>query len=532
MSDLTRIQQEIWRRFQRPHAAADDIPGFAGGNLGEQLDRQGQSPDRMSGVRSVFAPPQQESQPTGQVTTPTNQTDITRPRSVFAPPLQSQEPQPAYPQLNGSQRNPNPFAVFRREEQPAQETTRPRNVFVPTPGPDISAEGTADFRAPGSEPVSKSRDRRAEPRDYVADDSQYLRGLENKPSNWKDKAVDVLRATNQAFGSNPKIFTPTERERETLKAQGMLGRDIAIQKEKTAQDMARMVPIYQNGQVVGYGPARTAASTQLRASQQTNTTDDRRKSSLLKEMNGVRDFDPADPANAGYVKRYTEEFGTPPLKRVSGSLYVLDKGTDADGNATYNVIQKDTGTAKEVTGGNLPERSDQQLNREQRGSQFKTLQENLDRRAKARNVQSERNATIMAGGQVARMGDPEVHQRNMGEIDQDIDSIEKETDGILARQADTQKGGFLPSDPATLNQLRQRKNALERERRAEREKLGKIESAQGNLKTRGRSSASQVGGTGGSFNLGAWKTDHPNATPDQVRAMRAKAKARNMSIVE
>ena len=86
MSDLQRVQQEILRRFQRPRITPDDTPGFAGGNLGEQLDREGQSPDRMAGVRSrsVFVPPPQQPQ------APTSQTTI---------PLPQQEPQPGFHML-------------------------------------------------------------------------------------------------------------------------------------------------------------------------------------------------------------------------------------------------------------------------------------------------------------------------------------------------------------------------------------------------------------------------------------------------
>jgi hypothetical protein len=549
MSELQTIKDEIMRRFQRPRTAADDAPGYAGGTLGEQLNRDAQSPDRMSGVQSssIFAPPPQAPQPasqpapTGQVLTPANQAAVTRPRSIFAPP---QESQPiSSPQPNELQRtpNPNPFAVFQRgsvSEPEPEPASRPRSVFEPPPGPDINAEGVADFRDPGSKPVSMMRDRRAEPPDNIAADSQYIRDLETKKPKWTDKAVDVLRGVNQAIGSNPNVFTPTERERDILKAQGMLGQDIKIQQAQTQQQLARMVPIYDAaGNVIGTAPGRTSAATQLRSNQIGNTVDDRRKASLLKEMNGVRDFDPADPANADYVKRYTAEFGTPPLKRTSGSLYVLDKGTDADGNATYNVIQKDTNTAREVTGGNLPEKSDQQLgreqqqlSREQRAAQFKASEEGRNQRAKARNAQSEKNATIMAGGVVSRMGDPTVHQKNMDEIDQDMDGVDKEISAITAR---TQEGYVMPApDVTALNQLRQRRNALERERRGEREKLGKIESAQGNLRTRGGAPTLRPGGTGGSFNLGAWKADHPNATADQVQSQRSKAKARNLSIVE
>lgn len=501
MSDLQRIQQEILRRFQRPRATTDNIPGFAGGNLGEQLDRESQLPDRMSGVRSsVFAPPPQQ-QPasqaaspqqepataTGQVLPPTNQASITRPRSVFAPPQQIKDP-------------------------------------------------NAPFGSSG-QPFGASRDRRVEPRDKIADDAQYLNDLQSKPDSWKEKGIDVLRGVNQALGSNPNAFTPTKREREELKARGVLGQDIAIQKEQTAREMAQMVPIYDTaGNIIGTAPRRTSAATQIRATDTATRASEtkRRNDAYIGHLTDLPKEKQAEAARKMWMSGVADgndELKADLAKRMglSETLPDTDKGTiqtDASGN--FRVIHGRTGTSNTVTD-------------ETTGNavgawspvQFKAAEEGRDKRAQARNVQSEKNATIMAGGVVSRMGDPDVHKGNIAEIDKDMESVDAEMGTILTRQADTQKGGFLPTDPATLNQLRQRKNALERERRGEREKLGKIESAQSNLSTRGRGApTSPADGTGGSFNLKGWLADHPNATAAEARAMRAKAKARNMSIVE
>lgn len=146
--------------------------------------------------------------PTGvQTLTPRNREAITRPRSVFAPPS---------PQPTQTQQPYNPMAVLAPDQQPTFD------------GKPIFAEQV------NGEPFG-SRDRRTQPRDFVADDEQYLRDLENKPRGWKDTTVDVLRALNSVWGSNPKAMTPTKREREIAETQQRLGRGLTIDKAQVAQ---------------------------------------------------------------------------------------------------------------------------------------------------------------------------------------------------------------------------------------------------------------------------------------------------------
>lgn len=475
MSDLTRIQDEILKRFRRPRTAAGDVP------LGDQIDsdagmtangardaalqrgredinaalqRRGTSPDRMSGVAS---------------------------RSIFAPP-QSQQPVP----VDRDAPPPVPASPNARSSDEVNYPTQ-RSVFAPPRDAGmIDSRNPADYPNKTPPPVSMSRDRRTQPRDYVADDAQYLRDLEDKPRTWKDKGVDALRAVNQSLGSNPNIFTPTNKEREVLKAQGMLGRDIAIQKEQTAQQMAQMVPIYDAaGNVISMAPRKTAAGTQIRATDTSTRAGEtkRRNDAYIADIERRPKKEQAEAARKIYqsgVADGDDEFKATLAQRMGlqEKLPDSDKGTvQTDANGNFTIVHPRTATAETVT-----DKTTGNPAGSWSAAQFRQAEEGRNKRAEERRKQSERNATIMAGGQVARMGDPTIHQKNIAEIDQDMASADSEISGILARQ---KSEGFLPTDAATLNQLRQRKNILERERRGEREKLGKIESSQGNLQQRG-----------------------------------------------
>lgn len=80
MPNLSEVQNEILRRFQRPRTT----PGYAGGELKDQLVRN--QTQGKSGAIGEPAP------------TPTSQT--TRQRSVFAPPAPNNQPQQS-PNVSG-----------------------------------------------------------------------------------------------------------------------------------------------------------------------------------------------------------------------------------------------------------------------------------------------------------------------------------------------------------------------------------------------------------------------------------------------
>lgn len=243
-TQLQQIQSEILKRF-RPSA----VEGKASGALpqpvgmpssGTSLPQPVGEPTGGGALKqSVFAPPQQQTN--GQVLTPTNQAAITRPRNVFAPPLHDiRERQLAEPLTTNTEVPDNPLAM--RGTQPNVELT-----------PQIN-----------DEPFG-TRERRTQPRDYVADDSQYLRDLEAQPRNWKDKGVDALRALNSVWGSNPKAYTPTKREREIGDTEQRLGRELTVNKtqsEITSRDMVPIaVPDGQGGFIQTTVPRNKVAST-------------------------------------------------------------------------------------------------------------------------------------------------------------------------------------------------------------------------------------------------------------------------------
>lgn len=156
---------------------------------------------------------------------------------------------------------------------PTGERTRPRRVNEPQePIPTIAPSFKAAFnrKPPVEQPTFEgkpiladqvngelfgARPRRTQPRDFVADDAQYLRDLEGQPRNWKDKTVDVLDAISVGLGNKPRT-TMTKREREIAQTQQRVARDMALEKHEQGD----LVPVtLQNGEVVNV-PKKSAAA--------------------------------------------------------------------------------------------------------------------------------------------------------------------------------------------------------------------------------------------------------------------------------
>jgi len=77
------------------------------------------------------------------------------------------------------------------------------------------------------------------------------------------------------------------------------------------------------------------------------------KRALASIFNSYPEFDPADPKNAAIVEAMNA-VGLPVTKKSRGSLLQLIQGTDENGNATFSIVHKPTGTATRVTGEGLP----------------------------------------------------------------------------------------------------------------------------------------------------------------------------------
>lgn len=169
--------------------------------------------------------------PNPQVLTPQNQQAITRPRTV------SQLP----PQATASIRD----MMARQAQQPIGQ---PNTAINDAPQPMRQMQQTMNlpdetpFGSSG-EPFRTDRPRRVEQRDTVADDDAYLRDVESgvKHGGWKAKVLQGLENLNQQFNDKPR--GRTLREMQIAQGQGMLGRDMAVEKSRTASELSSLTPV-------------------------------------------------------------------------------------------------------------------------------------------------------------------------------------------------------------------------------------------------------------------------------------------------
>lgn len=194
--------------------------------------------------------------PNPQVLTPANQQAITRPR-IATPAATSmrdmiaQQSQQPVAQPSDVSQNPVPPRQMQSEMNP-----------LPTKPFSIGGQNVAGEASPfgsNEEPFAADRPRRTQMRDFISDDSAYLRDLENQPRNWKDKTVDAIRALGTNFNGQ-SASPPTKRERAIAQAQGTLGRDLTVDKAQTAAELGSLVPVQlEDGRIV-MTPARSAGS--------------------------------------------------------------------------------------------------------------------------------------------------------------------------------------------------------------------------------------------------------------------------------
>lgn len=482
-------------RFNR-RRPLDQIVGFAGGTLGDQIDRQ---PRPQEPTRFLQSP-----QPT-----------------MADRYMQKAEPITMAEQY-ASQAQP--------VDQPAGDA-RPRTV---NPFLDRLL----------SHPELQERERRTQPRDVIADDAQDLADLRNKPLGVRGKLGLVAQNIATNLGGRP---LQTRRQRDIEKATGQLSQDLAVQKAQIERDTSQMVPFQLPDGSVTYVPAKTAGSLAVRQQGQQSTLSERKRmnDAHVKRWDTMGKHEAAQDAQRLYnsgaadddddlkdevVRRMGLPVGTKLPNSTQGQVSV-----DASGN--FILVNRRTGQAAPVmqpaAEGQPPARV---------GSFQKTTEAGRERRFNAgetgRNVRAaNREAGVSAraanrGGNVDR-----ATARQAAKLAGQIDQIRKELESFDSRQR-----GDVPLSPS---------------RKAARDEIvnrgAGIASELANLDA-GYEAASGTGGypyykkgagsdldrpiygtptsSKGSFNLGAWKADHPNATQEQINAQRQKAKARNLAIVE
>lgn len=295
-------------------------------------------------------------------------------------------------------------AVPNEQPLPMREMQQPFNL-----PPDTTPFGSS------GEPFRVDRPRRTQMRDFVADDSAYLRDLESQPRNWKDKSLDVVRGLNQHFNPSSGPGAPSKRERNIVNAQEGLKRSLAVEKQQTDAALKQLVPVQLEDGTVVMSPARTAGtltSQQQRIGQQAEALESlkTRRKDMSKEQRGKLAMQIYNSGGANNPKT---------LAQLSKALE-LPADLEAKFNAGEVIPQVDAA-------GNL------QLVSKRDGSVVDTGVKSYETTKEAgRNTRQERQATaamartealIRAG--IGKLGDPNVTETTAAELEDQAEEAEE-----------------------------------------------------------------------------------------------------------
>jgi len=300
---------DAFNRKRRP--TLYDIPGFAGGDLGDLLERVPQEPTRprmVTGQQSSQSDPiyndttqQWENipqEPQRQVLTPTNQENVTRPRTVTK----------------------SPFI-----DRLTQGQTRPRIA------------------------------------DPTSFDAEHLREIESQPLGLRGKLGLVAQnvATNLGYHS-----LPTRRQRDAGEVENRLGRDVALDKNRVAIEQGQMVPFQLPDGTWTQVPAKSAAVLASRQQGQQGTLSIRRQQmdSHNKRWDTMAKHEAAQDAQRLYNSGAADD--NEDLRDEIASRMGLPVGTKlppstqgqlaVDSSGNYILVNKRTGADKPVLQGEKP----------------------------------------------------------------------------------------------------------------------------------------------------------------------------------
>jgi hypothetical protein len=245
------------------------------------------------------------------------------------------------PATSTEEYNPNYANPALQQEVEPKLLTRPRRVL----SDDSPTPGNEPFGSSG-EPFGSARPRRLLPRDYAADDAQYLRDLEREPvehSRLKSAGLAALRGLAYGPGgalgaglvglTEPDLYGETKRARLIQRGQRNLALDLDYRKATTdqASDEAN----------IDYRRAQTG-SLLARPDQDARKAETQRRSTLASVYNRLPEFDPEDPANADMVRAMAEA-GLPvvPKSRAQQLRFVQDARTGA-----WQVVAGDRSTGE------------------------------------------------------------------------------------------------------------------------------------------------------------------------------------------
>ena len=460
-------------RRKRPYLT----PGFAGGYLDDQLDQQ---------------------QPTGQILTPTNQENITRPRRTYNTTLTPDEetrfqewkrvnapndsgedydlrgafksglkPDPRTGHWPDTFKKPN-HPTFSNQSQYAQGTeaakagTWQRDTYVPPSGTSPFLTRFTQGQQPRTpdEDFPQSRRRIADPTTF---DAEHLREIESKPLGLRGKFG--LAAQNIATNLGYKPLQ-TRRQRDVGEIENRLGRDIALDKNRLLREQGQMVPFQLPDGTWTQVPAKSAAVLASRQQGQQQTLSMRRQQmeSHNKRWETMGKHEAAQDAQRLYnsgaaddnedlrdeiAKRMGLPEGTKLPPSTQGQLAV-----DADGN--YILVNKRTGAEKPVTRGERPVTSMQS-----------TLETGRNRRAAAAQAGANQRAAMRQGTDTTRRITP-AERRDIAETAAVVNSVHRKLT-VIDDQIKNEK------DSNKLRTLNTKRQELVEEGALQADKLNRID---------------------------------------------------------
>lgn len=262
------------RLLRRRPVSLEDIPGYAGGNLGQQLDWDvnaphadlhqatlSQSPDRMSGVSSPQNPAP---------------LDVSATRSRMVAP-----PEPSTVSSTGQL---NDAGSIR------ERTAGPRVVYNDK-GRPVDVQG-------GNDPVAAKLALIQAQEGYKAPRStkdQLLAFATGGIRGGIDYATDQNTRNRWAVGE------------DVHREEGQIARDLGIEGKQATVEAAKMRPVYQQAQI------------DAKAGQQ----DEREVNDALSQYNRLEAYDPEDPSFTS-LKQYFKSRGLSLPKKVKGSNVIAD----------------------------------------------------------------------------------------------------------------------------------------------------------------------------------------------------------------
>lgn len=439
-------------RFLRRRTTLDDIPGYADGTLQDQLNREGiQSGPPDTGYGQFIRPQQQPISPAGKT--------------------------PNQPIVSEPQINPAELPIARPTMADQYMASAVSGAQAPRGLRNVQVGGSQVIGNFPSGPstydptATQTRDRRTQPRDFVSDDSQFLRDVENKPRSLRDKAGEVSQAIAISLGGKP---AQTRRQRAIGDATDQLGRDLAIEKEQTARQMNELVPVNvpivgADGSITGYEPRMVPRRTQGSIANQTAGTAQRgqRNAAYIGHLADI----PAEKQSAEALKMWKAGLadGNPELKaeiakrlKLPGTLPDSDKGTiEVDANGNYTVVHGRTATANQVTAPKTatdgttapaPVGAFKATALAERKRQFGITTAQRAELARLGRDAAMNRALVMAGASANRLGNPQVLSGIADGLESDADSQPNTKTGNASARSLREKAADIRKEASKAQQ--------------------------------------------------------------------------------